>query len=300
MIFMRMAQLVKFAPAGIPLGTPKPGGTLEGVRYCRQLELLAMEVEFVQGVRMKDELAETIGKEAARLGVSLSCHGPYYVNLCSSDARVVANTKRHFLSCAQAAHFLRASPMVFHPGFYQGMPKEAAAKIAKKALKTILSEISSAGFDEVAIGAELTGKKSAYGDLEEIIDLAQTFGVKRVQPVVDFGHYHARISRLKTQDDFAKIFDAIEGALGSDALSSFHCHFSEISFTSAGEYKHLPLANGAVKMDSKKEGAGAGGPPFAPLAALLRERGYSGTIVCETPLLEKDALKLRAILGQQA
>ena len=290
-----MPQIVKFAPAGIPIGTPPPGGTLEGVRYCKKIGLGAMEVEFVQGVRMKDDLAETIGKEAARMGVSLSCHGPYYVNLCSSDARVIANTKRHFLSCACAAHFLGASPIVFHPGFYQGMGKEEAVKKAKKALKAILEEIASNGFEDVVVGAELTGKKSAYGNLEEIIDLSQTFGIKKVQPVVDFGHYHARIARLKTEDDFARIFDAVEKALGSASLSNFHCHFSEISFTDKGEYKHLPLGNGTVKMDAKKPGSGAGGPPFLPLAKLLRQRSYSGTVVCETPLLEKDALKLQAI-----
>ncbi len=290
-----MPQVVKFAPAGIPIGTPKPGGTLEGVRYCRQIGLPAMEVEFVQGVRMKDELAETIGKESARVGVSLSCHGPYYVNLCSSDATVISNTKRHFLSCARAAHLLRASPIVFHPGFYQGRPKEEAAKKAKKLLQEILDEMEANGFSDVAIGTELTGKKSAYGDLAEIIGLAQAFGVKKVQPVVDFGHYHARMARLKTEDDFAKIFDAIEKELGAISLSSFHCHFSEISFTASGEYKHLPLANGMVRMNAKKEGAGEGGPPFAPLAKLLHERGYSGTIVCESPLLEKDALKMQKI-----
>jgi deoxyribonuclease IV len=290
-----MPQLLRFAPAGIPISTPSPGGTLEGVRYCRQIRLGAMEVEFVQGVRMKDELAKTIGREAASVDVSLSCHGPYFVNLCSSDAKVIANTKRHFLSCAQAAHHLRASPIVFHPGFYQGMPKDEAAKKAKRLLQEILHEIELQGFDDVAIGTELTGKKSAYGDLDEIIDLAQAFGVKKVQPVVDFGHYHARIGRLKSEDDYAKIFDAIEKGLGADALEKFHCHFSEISFTSSGEYKHLPLADGMVKMDAKKEGVGAGGPPFGPLAKLLRERGYSGTIVCESPLLEKDALKLQEI-----
>jgi len=290
-----MQPKLKFAPAGIPLGTPAPGGTLNGVEHCRKIGLGAMEVEFVQGVRMKDELASEIGGRSSKCGVSLSCHGPYFVNLCSSDAKVISNTKRHFLSCARAAHFLRASPIVFHPGYYQGMPKGEAAKKAKNALKSILDGMSALGFSEVPIGAELTGKKSAYGDLGEIIGLAQTFGLKHVEPVVDFGHYHARIGRLQSEDDFAKIFSEIEKSLGRGAVENFHSHFSEISFTASGEYKHLPLANGVVKMDAGREGAGAGGPPFAPLAKVIYENGYSGTIVCETPMMEKDALKMQAI-----
>lgn len=289
---------VLFAPAGIPLSTPKPGGTLEGVRHTNRLGLGAMEVEFVQGVRMKDGLASQIGSEAKGLGISLSCHGPYFVNLCSHDAKVIANTERHFTSCARAAHFLGATPIVFHPGYYQGATPEQAAKTAKGALTKILALMDEQKTSDVAIGAELTGKKSAYGDLGEIISLSQEFGLARVQPVVDFGHYHARIARLKKEDDFAKIFDAIERALGSAALKKFHCHFSEISFTKNGEYKHLPLSDGAVRMDAKKEGAGAGGPPFAPLAKLIKERGYVGTIVCETPMMENDALKMQKIFGQ--
>jgi len=245
-------------------------------------------------------LAKEIGAEAKKLDISLSCHGPYFVNLCSSDANVISSTKRHFITCAQAAHFLGASPIVFHPGFYQGRPKEEAAKIAKKLLREILAEMEANGYSDVAVGAELTGKKSAYGDLDEIIDLAQTFGLQKVQPVIDFGHYHARISQLKTEEDFAAIFDAAEKSLGSAFAKKFHCHFSEISFSTAGEYKHLPLADGIVKMNAAKDGSGEGGPPFQPLAKLLHERGYSGTVVCETPLLEKDALKLQKIYEEAA
>ena len=40
-----------------------------------------MEVEFVHGVRIAKEKAEQAGRVAAELGVTLTCHGPYYINL---------------------------------------------------------------------------------------------------------------------------------------------------------------------------------------------------------------------------
>ncbi len=268
--------MLRIGPAGIPHSTPSPGGTLEGVRHCRKIGLGAMEVEFVQGVRMKDELAETVGEESLRTDVSLSVHAPYFINLCSDEESKLANSRRHILQSARAAHLMHASPVVFHPGFYQGRPKAECAKRAKKELQRVIDEMQQVGWTDVVLGPELTGKKSAYGDLDEIIELSRHFGIKAVQPVVDFGHYHARIARLKRSDDFVKILEQAEKVLGSDYKQAFHCHYSEIQFTDAGEGKHLPI--------------GMGGPPFAPLLAALEERGYTGKIICESPKLEEDAL----------
>ena len=39
--------MIRFGPAGIPIGTPGKAGTAEGIAYCREIGLGAMEVEFV-------------------------------------------------------------------------------------------------------------------------------------------------------------------------------------------------------------------------------------------------------------
>ncbi len=284
---------ISLASAGVPLSTPMPRSTLEGVRMCGRLGIRAMEVEFVQGVRMKDELAKEVGEEAKKLGISLSVHGPYFINLCSEDELKMKNTHRHILSSAQAAHHLHASPVVFHPGFYQGRTKEECEKRAKKELEIILEQMASSGFNDVVLGAELTGKKSAYGDVDEIIELARHFGLKRLQPVIDFGHYHARIKRIQSKADYESILDKFEDALGSSFKHHFHCHYSEIQYTEAGEGKHLPIGS---LFEARKSGAdlnapkGAGGPPFEPLLEVLHERKYAGAIVCESPAMEKDVL----------
>jgi deoxyribonuclease-4 len=48
-----------------------------------------MEVEFVQGVKMADGVALSIKETAARDGVVLTAHAPYFVNL---NAREPAKT----------------------------------------------------------------------------------------------------------------------------------------------------------------------------------------------------------------
>lgn len=271
--------MLKIAVAGAPLSTPSPGGTLAGVKRCFELGINAMEVEFVQGVRMKDELAKEVGKTSKELEISLSVHAPYFINLCTEDKLKMKNTHRHILQSAQAAHYMSATPVVFHPGFYQGRPKEECAKRAKKELEAIIEKMEADGFGDVALGPELTGKKSAYGDADEIIELAQYFGLKKVQPVIDFAHYHARISRIEKKEDYEKILDKFEDELGSMFKQAFHCHYSEIEFSEAGEGKHLPI--------------GSKGPPFMPLLEALHERKYNGTIVCESPAMEKDVLIMK-------
>jgi len=68
---------VHIGPAGIPITLrqrKRNAGTMDAVRYVREIGLNAMEVEFVQGVRMSIEAAEEVGKIAEEAGVRLSSH----------------------------------------------------------------------------------------------------------------------------------------------------------------------------------------------------------------------------------
>ncbi len=94
------------------------GGNLEGVRCIHELGLDALEIEFVYGVRMKDEMAKKVGELAKKLGVHLSIHAPYFINLNASDKAKLEASKKRILDSVQKAVLLGADPVVFHPGFY--------------------------------------------------------------------------------------------------------------------------------------------------------------------------------------
>jgi len=270
---------IRFGTAGIPGGTPGKRSTAEGIAYCRKLGLGAMEVEFVHGVKMGETAAREAGKVAAREGISLSCHAPYYINCCAKEQKTLDGSVRHIVAAAQAAFWLGATPVVIHPGFYMGRPPEECRRLVISTLKRCLDEMDALGIRGVAIGAELTGKKSAYGCLDEILGLAEYFGLRQVVPVVDFAHYHAREGKLETAGGYARVLEKVEGRAGTGAAKHFHCHFSGIEATGAGERKHLPISS-----DS---------PPFAPLARAWKANGWEGTVICESPLLEKDALAMQ-------
>jgi len=270
------ARAIRFGPAGIPIqcnGT----STLEGVRCCKELGLNAMEMEFVQGVKMQEDAAIEVGKAAKELDISISSHAPYFVNLCTDDKTKLANSKRHIISSAKITSLASGHITVFHPGFYQKLTPKEAFDAAKANLKDIESELKTQNI-KIRLGAETVGKKSAFGGLDENIKLAQELDM--VVPVPDFAHLHARGDfKIKSKDDYRAIFRKLEDGLG-DYVKHFHCHFSEINYSEKGELNHFAL-------NTNNE------PPFKPFMKLLAENGYSGTVICETPRLDFDSLIMK-------
>ncbi|MCX6769532.1 MAG: TIM barrel protein [Candidatus Micrarchaeota archaeon] len=271
--------MIRFGPAGIPIETPGERSTVAGIEYCGKIGLGAMEVEFVHGVNMGEEKARAAGEIAQKSNVLLSCHAPYYINCCAKEPAKISASVKYIVATAQAAWWLQASPIVIHPGHYMGRPAAECKKLVNSTFQRCLDEMETLGVIGVLLGAELTGKKSAYGSLDEIIGLSEDFGLKQVMPVVDFAHYHAREARLKTFEDYSRILGKVESHLGSKAAKSFHCHFSGIEIIDAGERSHLPIS--------------VNSPPFEPLARAFAENGWEGRVICESPLIEKDALEMQ-------
>ncbi|MFH1520782.1 MAG: TIM barrel protein [Candidatus Micrarchaeota archaeon] len=265
---------IRFGPAGIPIQCH--GTTVDGIKCCSELNLAAMEMEFVHGVRMKDDMAKEISSVSKKLDISLSSHAPYYVNLCSLEEQKIINSKRHIFEAARTTFLCGGNITVFHPGFYQKLSPQEAFEIAKKNLKEIDEKLKQYKI-KIRLGAETVGKKSAFGGLEENIKLSQQ--IESVEPVIDFAHLHARGDfRITGENDYLAIFNKLENELG-DYVKRFHCHFSEINYSAKGELNHFVLGTNNE-------------PPFEPFMKILAENNYSGTIICETPKIDADAIKL--------
>jgi deoxyribonuclease-4 len=264
---------IRFGPAGIPIQCDAKT-TVDGVKCCAELGLTAMEIEFVQGVRMKEGSAIEVAKAAKDLDVSISSHAPYFVNLCSKEKPKIANSKRNIIEAAKITALAGGNITVFHPGFYQKLTPAEAFELAKKTLQEIEETLQQHKI-KIRLGAETVGKPSAFGGLEENIRLAQELDM--TEPVIDFAHLHARRDfRINGEEDYRKIFAVLERGLG-DYVKRFHCHFSEINYTEKGERNHLPLGTNNE-------------PPFKPFMKVLAENEYAGTVICETPKLDIDSL----------
>lgn len=280
-----MADRPRFGPAGIPPLFRILGAELADVPgLLREEELDAFEYQAVrwgQTPQLKREEAEALGAEARKNDVLLSVHGSYYVNLCGKK-EVVEASKRRLIACATAAQWMGAYLLVFHAGFYGRMEKSFAFKTCVEALKDIASALNDMGIS-VKLGPETMGRVFQVGSLDEVLRICEE--VEQTQPVIDWSHLHARQQGwFRKKDDFRAVVEEVERRLGAKAARNMHCHFSRIEYTAKGERRHHVL-------DEKRYG-----PEFEMLAEVIADFKMRPVVICETPLLDVDARKMRAAL----
>jgi len=265
--------MIRLGPAGTPTTA---NTTAEGLAQTAELGLQAFEVEFVRGVHMSLPTAETLGKQAADLGLKLSVHAPYFINLNSLKPEVIEASRVRISKSLEVANALQAELIVVHAGFYSGKTsQEATANILAQV--KLCSELAEKKEWTPKIGLELMGKVASWGTLDEIATVCKQ--VPRAVPVLDLAHYHARYQgKLKTEKDFEDLLVKYE-TIKTDSL---HAHFSGINYSEKGERNHLPL--------SAKE------PDYQLAVKPLKKRKYDITLICESPLLEQDALLMQKYL----
>ncbi len=259
---------IRLGPAGVP-SVSKEHSTLSGIKTVKELGLQAMEVEFVRGVKMSSELARQAGQLAKNLGIELSVHAPYYVNLCNPE-KLKASQKRIIQSC-EKGHHLGATVIVFHPGYYGKLEPAEALRMVTEACAEMADVIKENGW-KVKLGPETTGKVSQFGTVDEILSICKE--IKQCVPVLDWAHLYAK---YQGKVDFREILDKVISA----GYRKIHTHFSGIEFTEKGERRHLPL-------DSK--------PDYRDIVKIILKSKLEGiTMISESPLLEQDALKVKSM-----
>lgn len=264
---------VWLGPAGIPKYAKKARDTIDGVRAVKELGLNAMEVEFVQGVRMGADMAERVGVVARELGIKLSVHAPYFINLCS-DEKAEVSMKRLWDSIDRA-HRMGAWIVVVHAAYYGKLGPDKCYEAVKTRLGELIDKMSEEGIDDVIIGVEITARNNQFGSVEEAFALARE--LRRVRPVVDWGHLFARNGGAI---DYGNMLDLWRATFGDEHM---HTHFTSVKYRN-GKYvdEHEPISVNT--------------PPFEPLAEELAKRDISITLICESPLLDQDALLMKEIL----
>jgi deoxyribonuclease-4 len=116
---------IRFGPGG--LGSAKVA--IENLIEYSKKGINACEVEFVYRIYLNEEEARKIGKVAKDLGIVLSIHAPYYVNLNSSEDEKIDSSKLRIINCCEIGHHLGAKKIVFHAGF---LVNEIMMKLLKK------------------------------------------------------------------------------------------------------------------------------------------------------------------------
>ncbi len=273
-----MTLSFQFGTVGSPINTPKkPGGSVGAIEFSRSIGLSALELGWVQSVRVTEETCALIKGKAAEQNVSLSVHAPYFFNLNATEEEWPKSRKR-LMDAAHYGNLAGATDIIFHPGSYFEQPPADVLKVAIPRLKDCMKELQKAK-NPVTLRPETMGKSAMLGSLEDT--LAMSKAIKGVLPCLDFAHLHARPGdgTMNTAKEWSSVLEAYQAALGKEALQSLHIHLSGIEYGPKGEKNHLVLEKSDLK--------------FKVLFQVLHDFGCIGRIVCESPAMEEDALLMK-------
>lgn len=270
-----MASTLLFATPGTPISTPLPGGTLKGLERTAELGIKAMEIEWVQQVPKNVDQVRAVGKKAQELGITLTIHAPYYVNLNSNDKEKRKASIDRCLLALRMGQECGAVSVCVHAAFNLGQPPATVFANVSGALEEILKHRKD--FPDVNLGIETMGKHSQFGTLEECLQISKDFGL---YPTLDPAHLHARANGgCNTTEEWHAMFDLYASVLGKKSLAHMHLHYSGIAYTDKGERHHLPLRESDAR--------------WKDFLAVLKERSIGGVCVCESPEMEDDTLLLQ-------
>ena len=260
-------------------GTPHSARTqsaIDGIKRIAELGLGCMELEFVYGVRMAENSARLVADTARSLGIKLSAHGPYYINLNAREPEKVVASQERILQTARIGALCSAWSIVFHAAFYLGDPPEQTYQKVKKNLAEVMERLKK---EENTVWArpEVMGKPSQFGTVNEVLRLCSE--LEGVGICMDFAHWHAYRGQANSYPEFIAILEQIKNSLGEAAIDNMHIHVSGIAYGPKGEKKHLDLRNADFN--------------YVALLRALKDYRAKGLVICESPSLEEDALILQ-------
>lgn len=268
-----------FGTVGSPKSTPKkPGGSVGGVLRSAEMGLYCLELGWVRSVRVSEKTCKLIKSAAGESGVAISVHAPYYINL-NADEEEWPKSRKRLMDAAHFGYLAGATDIVFHPGsYFQKTPGEVLP-VAIDRLSGCLDELRSVS-NPVILRPETMGKSAMLGSLDDTLEMSSE--IEGVQPCFDVAHLFARPGdgSVNSYDDWVKALDTYGNKLGGDSLKQLHIHISGIDYGEKGEKEHLPLDESELDYKS--------------FLKALSDYNCRGRILCESPILEEDALICRS------
>jgi deoxyribonuclease-4 len=271
-------SVFRFGTVGSPISRPKsPGGSVGAILHMPSLELDALELGWVRSVRIGEKTCAKIKAAAEENNIALSIHAPYYINL-NTDEEEWPKSRKRLMDAAHYGYLAGATDIIFHPGSYFGNPPEDVLPIAMRRLQGCMDELRSAD-NPVTLRPETMGKAAMLGSLEDILKMSQQ--IEGVEPCLDMPHLHARTGdgSMNTYKEWMQALSAYEAALGGEALQRTHIHLSGIAYSDKGEQEHLPIEESDLDLEG--------------ILRALRDKKCSGRILCESPILEEDAIHIK-------
>ena len=239
-----------------------------------ELGLDCMELEFVRSVQMQEKPPEL---RALREIKSSSQSTLRITSTSIPKSRKRLRPAKRILKAARIGWLAGAKSLTFHAGYYHGDDHELVWEKVKQELTEVRRILDDEG-NRIRLCPETTGAPSQFGTVEEITRLSAE--IPGVYPCIDFSHLHARTQgAVNTYEEICEVLEYVGKELGRSALDHLHMHLSGIEYGPKGERQHLALTESDMNYK-------------AVLQALI-DFDVGGWLICESPILEEDALLLK-------
>ena len=156
--------------------------TLEAPAFVAGLGLGAYEYEAGNGLSAGEAALARVGEAAAKHGIAMSFHAPYFISLAATDPEKREKSIGYIKTSLRAAELLGAKTIVVHMGGVAKITREKGMRYSAETLYDLLDSTQDNG---VIIGLETMGKINQLGTLDEVLSLCAMS--PRLAPVVDFG-----------------------------------------------------------------------------------------------------------------
>jgi sugar phosphate isomerase/epimerase len=201
-------------------------------------------------------------KSAEELGISLSYHTSYGVNLADPFKELREVGKDLVRKCIEVSDRLMAEWVTLHPGYKIGFPDKKNERLTyfSESLGYLLEVAENHG---VSIAVEnlnklLVGEVFYLGDsISEMKEIFASSNSKSLKMTLDFGHAHLN----EGIEEYFRTF--------SDKIINAHIHDN----TGKGVDEHLPIGKGNIDWETT--------------CNVIREVGYKGPLCLEVPLDEE-------------
>lgn len=223
----------------------------------------ALELPFTGGFPWKENRCETFAVLAAERDIRLSVHAPYFVALTIPEEEKGTQSVHALEHTMKLGNWLGAPVIVAHFGSTYGENPQVLMDRIRSRIDFIAPKIESLG---VGLGLETSGKKSAFGSLGDIAQLASEYSF--VRPVVDWAHLHAMTGGgLTSKAAFASVLSFVRNNFPGWMISPMQVQFSDNQFGDAGEIRHVAYGEGTLRV--------------GPLVEAVEESGMSMVLISE-------------------
>ena len=242
--------------------------------HSAELGLYCLELGWVRSVRVSEETCEKIKSAAEENQVAISVHAPYFINL-NADSEEWPKSRKRLMDAAHYGNLAGATDIVFHPGSYFQQPPQEVLPFAIDRLRSCVDELRSVD-NHVILRPETMGKSAMLGSLEDTLQMSVE--IEGVQPCFDVAHLFARPGdgSINSYEDWIEALEIYREKLGDNSLKQLHIHISGIDYGEKGEKEHLLLEESELD--------------YKAFLKALHDQNCQGRILCESPVLEDDAL----------